>query len=261
MSGKDKFDNENEQRITEEFLEELKDTVSGLQVLLGNLRSGAVKAGEGLTALRQSVASLNSQAHGHNLPTIKLLTHRLDDYVSVLKEVNDTVCDELQVYFDKLESVADGEEILEADIPGIVRALPAKRHELEAEFGSIEQKDIEVLLVIPEKAMSRIVDRELAACGYRVSVVRDPFVAIENAVRTKPDMVIAAMELGVLSGVDLASAFSAMPITENIPFAVLTSYDWGHPKLQRMPPRVALIHKGSKFGDDLAETLSRFRIT
>lgn len=260
MSGKD-FDNENEQRITEEFLEELKDTVSGLQVLLGNLRSASIKADEGLVTLRQSAASLSSQAHGHNLPTIKLLTHRLDEYVSALKEVNDKICDDLQVYFDKLESVADGEEVSEADIPGIIRALPAKRHELEAEFGSIEQKNIEVLLIIPEKAMSHIVDRELAACGYRVSIVRDPFTAIENAVRTKPDMVIASMELGVLSGVDLASAFSAMPITEGIPFAVLTSYDWGHPKLQRMPPRVALIHKGSKFGDDLAETLSRFKIT
>ena len=138
--------------------------------------------------------------------------------------------------------------------------LPAKRS-ADVDFGNLEQKNIEVLLVVPEKAMSRIVERELAACGYRTSVVRNPFEALEMVVHTRPDMVVASMELGLLTGVDLGSALAAMPVTQGIPFAVLTSYSWGHPKLAGLPPRAALIRKGPQFGDDLAESLARFNIT
>lgn len=116
-------------------------------------------------------------------------------------------------------------------------------------------------MVVPEKVLSRIVERELAACGYRVSNASNPFQAIEMAVRTKPDMVIAAMELDQISGVDLVSALSAMAPTQQIPCAVLTSYQWGHPKLRGLPPRAAIIHKGPRFGDDLADTLAKFGIT
>jgi len=109
--------------------------------------------------------------------------------------------------------------------------------------------------------MSRIVERELAACGYRTSTIRDGFAAMETVVRTRPDMVIASVELGLLSGVDLGCALGAMPVTESIPFALFTSYEWGNPKLKGLPPRASLIRKGPQFGDDLAETLSRFNIT
>jgi CheY-like chemotaxis protein len=142
----------------------------------------------------------------------------------------------------------------------VVRALPAKRT-ADIDFGKIEKKNVEILLVLPEKAMARIVERELANCGYRTSVVRDPFAAIETVVRTQPDMVLASMELGLLTGIDLGCALAAMPSTEQIPYAVLTSYEWGSAKLKGLPPRAALVRKGSQFSDDLAETLARFDIT
>jgi hypothetical protein len=74
-------------------------------------------------------------------------------------------------------------------------------------------------------------------------------------------MVIASMELGVLSGVDLGCALAAMPAAQGIPYALFTSYSWGHAKLAGLPPRASVIRKGPQFGDDLAETLARFGIT
>jgi hypothetical protein len=41
----------------------------------------------------------------------------------------------------------------------------------------------------------------------------------------------------------------------------LTSYGWGHPSLDDLPVRVAILRKGPEFGGDLAEFLARFRIT
>jgi len=260
MSGPIDIENENELRVVNEFLDELRDTASQLQVLLGNLRSKSVPAAEGLSTLRREASTLRNHAQVLNLPLIKLVTHRLDEYVGELRDLGAGEIDEIQVFVDRIEKLADGETVDEADAPAVVRALPAKRNP-DVDFGKIEKKNVEILLVLPEKAMSRIVERELAACGYRTSTVRDAFAAIETAVRTRPDMVIASMELGLMTGVDLGCAFAAMPITEQIPFSVLTSYEWNSPKLKGLPPRAAVIRKGPQFGDDLAETLARFTIT
>ncbi|MGE4279797.1 MAG: DNA-binding response regulator [Magnetospirillum sp.] len=260
MSAFDSADNENERRVIAEFIEELRDTASSLQVLLGNQRSHSIDAEDGLATLKRDASNLRSHAQALNVPLIKMVTHRLDEYVGELKKVDDAQLDAIQVFIDKIEKLADGEQVTDADVPAVVRSLPAKRA-ADIDFGPIEQKNVEVLMVVPEKAMARIVERELAACGYRTSVVRNPFEALETAVHTRPDMVIASMELGILTGVDLGCALAAMPVTQGIPFAVLTSYSWGHPKLAGLPPRAALIRKGPQFGDDLAESLSRFNIT
>jgi CheY-like chemotaxis protein len=260
MSTSDLADNENELRVVNEFLDELRDTASQLQVLLGNLRSKSVPMAEGLETLKREASNMRSHARGLNLPMIKLITHRLDEYVGELKAVAEAEIDEIQVFIDKIEKLADGEQVSEADAPAVVRSLPAKRS-ADIDFGKIEKKNVEILLVLPEKAMSRIVERELAACGYRTSTIRDGFSAIETAVRTRPDMVLASMELGMLSGIDLGNALAAMSITQQIPFALFTSYEWGNPKLRGLPARAAVIRKGPQFGDDLAETLARFEIT
>lgn len=253
-------DNENEQRVINEFLDELRDTASQLQVLLGNLRSRSVSSQDGLATLKREASNLRSHAHGLTLPMIKLVTHRLDEYVGELKDLGTAEIDEIQIFIDRIEKLADGETIDESDAPAIIRALPAKRA-ADIDFGKIEKKNIEILLVLPERAMAHIVERELANCGYRTSVVRDVFAAIETVVRTQPDMVLASMEQGLLTAVDLGCALAAMPATEGIPFAVLTSYEWGSSKLRGLPPRAALVRKGSQFSDDLAETLARFEIT
>lgn len=260
MSANDIADNENELRVINEFLDELRDSASQLQVLLGNMRSSSIPAAEGLATLKREASNLRSHAQGLNLPMIKLVTHRFDEYVGELKSVGAAELDEIQVFVDKIEKLADGEQVSEDQAPAVVRALPAKRT-ADIDFGKIEKKNVEILLVVPEKAMARIVERELAACGYRTSTIRDAFTALETVVRTRPDMVVASMELGLLTGIDLGCALAAMPATEGIPFALFTSYDWGNPKLKGLPPRAALIRKGGKFGDDLAETLARFSIT
>jgi CheY-like chemotaxis protein len=260
MAGIEQNDNENERRVIAEFMEELRDTASGLQVLLGNMRSNSVSMEDGLATLKRDAGNLRTQAQALNVPLIKLVTHRLAEYVGELRSIVGAQLDDVQVFIDKIEKLADGESIDEGETPAVMRALPAKRT-ADIDFGVIEQKNVEVLLVIPEKAMSRIVERELAACGYRTSMLRDPFEALETVVHTRPDMVVASMELGILSGVDLGCALAAMPVTQGIPFAVLTSYSWGHPKLAGLPPRASLIRKGPQFGDDLAESLARFNIT
>ncbi len=249
-----------ERQHYDEFLDEARDVASGLQVLVENVRSGAAAAEQAIETLRRQALSLRTACLAVNSPLIKLVGFRLTEYLDGLDALGAVELDDIQVFLERIQGVADGTLADTADAFEVVRSLPAKKQP-DVDFGSVEQKDVEILLVVPEKALSRIVERELAACGYRVSNVRDPFAALETAVRTRPDMVLAAMELEGMSGIDLAAALAVIQRTQSIPFALLTSYAWGHPKLKGLPPRAALIHKGPRFGDDLAETLARFDIT
>ncbi|TCS62157.1 response regulator [Varunaivibrio sulfuroxidans] len=251
-----------DRQLESEFLEDVKDTVSQLDIQLANLRANKNLLDEGLAPVRQLVHNLMAQGRGVNMPTIHLLVHRLNEYLTEVKALDDTHVDNIQTFVDKINGVLDG-DIDPAGIdatPKLVRELPKKVF-ADIDFGDITPQDVEVLLVIPERSMARIVEQEMAACGYRTSNAKTSYEAFNLAIQTKPDLIVASMELGDLRGVDLACAFAAMQPTHALPFCLLTSYEWGNPALDRLPLRAALLRKGPAFGSDLAEALARFRIT
>lgn len=246
-------------RILQEFLDETGDVLNEMNVMLGNVRSNASTAETALSQIRRHCHNLRAGGRAVNQPAVELVVHRLEDYVADLKDLKPPQIDDIQAFLDKLSGALEGR--VSADPTGLsqfVRQLPARK---TFDIGDIELLDIEVMLINPQRATARFVERELQACGYRVTNVQSSYEAIPLAVRTKPDLIICAAVLDELSGVDLACAFSAMPMTSKIPFALLTSFGWGHHSLEQLPTRCAIIRKGPQFGDDLAEALSRFAIT
>lgn len=251
-----------EQQLGSEFLDDVRDAVSTLDVMLGNLRSRSADEATVLATVQRSLQNLRLQARTVEQPTITLVIHQLDDYAVDLTSLSPAQVDDIQSFIDKMSAILDGDIDANSVEVGaqLVRELPTKKT-FEVDFGDITPKNVQILLVVPEKAMSHIIEREMAACGYHVTNVRKPFDALEMAIRTRPDMIIASMELGSISGIDLACAFAAMPKTQHVPFALLTSYQWGHPALEGLPPRAALLPKSAQFGEELAAALTRFRIT
>jgi len=250
-----------DRQLEAEFKQDVEDTLSELDILLGNLRSNTEPADSGLTLLRNHAHNLLVQGRGLNIPSVDLLGHRLGEYLGEVSDLSPNNLDDTQTFIDKLHGVLEGDAAVADDTPALIRELPAKPV-ADVDFGDITPTDIEVLLIVPERFMGRIVEKELAACGYRISNARTSFDGFKMALQTRPDMVIASMELtGEMTGIDLACAFAAMPQTHAMPFALLTSYDWGNNALDRLPPRAALLRKGKEFGGDLAEALARFRIT
>lgn len=250
--------------LEQEFIEEVIDSMSMVEVLLENLRSNSVSVADSLATLKRTAHSLVLQCRSSNMPLMQLISHRLDEYLMGLHDLTPDHIRDIQDFADKISGIVRG-ELTEIALEGgakLVRELPAKKiFAPDQDFEVVIPNDIEVMVVLPERSLAHIVERELAACGLRSNAVRNPFEAFEQAVRTKPDLIIASMELGPISGVDLACAFAAMPKTHQIPFALFTSYKWGHPQLEALPPRAALLRKGPQFGEDLAEALARFAIT
>ncbi len=242
----------------DELLDEARDVVSGLELRLQQFRAGVLDGKTAAQLLTQDSANLRMKARGATVPGLDSLTHRLDDYVAGVTEVEAQHVEDLQAFSDQISRLLDGETVEQADVAAVVRNLP---HNRSFNVNDIVITNTEVTLVIPQRSAARVVGRELAACGYRISTVHDPVEAIGLVLETRPDLIITTMVMPRLSGVDLACALAAMPATQNIPVALLTGLDPDHADLKVLPMNVGLIRRGDQFGDDLADVLQRFSIT
>jgi hypothetical protein len=257
-SASDKIE-EMDRQVEAEFIEEVRDILSGLEVLIGNLRSNTAPVKESLARIQRDMLNVAVRGSTMDQPLVTIVAHRFGEYVADLTETSPQRLDDMQAFLDQMRHALDG-SVPVSTTAAVVRALPTR---VLNNFNPADVKitNIEVLLVTSDRSTSRIVERELQACGYRVSTVRSAFQALEMAVRTRPDLIVISGVLDELSGVDLATAFATMPSTRDLKVAMLTSYGWGHPSLNELPARVPVIRKGTGFGDDLAEALARLQIT
>lgn len=247
-----------DRQAEEEVVEEARDVVANLELRLQQLRTNGLDRAEAAKLLSQDASNLRLKARSVAIPGLSALAHRLDEYLADVKEIADEHLSDLQAYGDRIAALLDGEAVPVEDIAAVVRDLPQKK---SFDVSDVVITDTEVMLVMPQRSAARVVERELAACGYRVSTVLDPLEALVLAIETKPDMVITAMVMPRVGGVDLACALAAMPATKTIPLAVLTSLEAGHPDLVGLPMNTGIIRRGAQFGDDLADVLQRFQIT
>jgi CheY-like chemotaxis protein len=249
-----------EQEIESEFIDETRDVLAGLEVMLGNFESGLVDGGKAVSTLMKSFRALEARSQSLDKAAMGVVSHRAGEYLSDFDTLaRDRVVD-IQVFIDVLRKLLDrgsaGEHSSE-----LVRQLPSRRIVDFDVNEAVKKLNIEMMLIIPDRATSHYVGRELAACGYRVSTAGSFFRGLELAVRTQPDMVITAAVLDEASGIDLIRALAGISATAHTPVALLTSYAAGPPSLADLPPQAAVIRKGSSFGEDLAAALARFKIT
>ncbi|MBB4285008.1 DNA-binding response regulator [Roseospira goensis] len=248
-----------DREIEAEFRDDARQALARIEVELANAISGAAAPDQTAAALRTLVRSLAAQAPSGVLPSARLVLQRMDEYLGPLHELTPFQLADIRTFADRLEDALEGRLEGPDATARMVRELPLKRT-FDIDFEVVVPRPVEVMLVLRDRAGAHLVERELAACGLRSTNVRVPFDAFEQAFRARPDLIIAGQEIGEMTGVDLACAFAAMPRTRGIPFALLTSYEWGHPALKDLPPRAALLKKGPSFGDDIAVALSRFGI-
>jgi len=248
-----------DREIEAEFREDVVQAIDAVDVIASNVRSGATEPEAAVVGLRAAVRTLNAQAPTGVMPSVRLVLRRMDEYVGPLSTLTEETLSDVQAFADRLGDALDGRLDGPDAAARMVRELPIKRT-FDIDFEVVVPRPVEVLLVLRDRAGAHLLERELASCGLRSTCVRIPFEAFEQVFRARPDLIIAGQEIGEMTGVDLACAFSAMPRTRDIPFALLTSYEWGHAALRDLPTRAGLLKKGPSFGDDLAQALSRFGI-
>ncbi len=235
-----------------EFVDEARETLQALDVTLDSARHHRTGHAQIVTAFRRAALGLRGQAANFGFGALSAVAHRLDEYLNAAPDIlPPRAWDDLQGYLDLMLTLIDstGED---SDTSGLVRTLPPK---LGFDLGDIEVRNVEVMLVMPQGAQTRFVERELQQCGYRVSVVPDTVLAFAMVTQTRPDLVIVSAVMPGLDGIDLAIALCSMPSTRNIPMAVITSLAPEDDRLKLLPLKVPVVHKGPAFGDDLFKAL------
>jgi CheY-like chemotaxis protein len=216
--------------------------------------SAQIKRGEGLDDLRRFVFEVQGQAHNFNHLLLETTARQAQNYLTAVNELDRRTIEDLITYIDIIASLASGETAPDADAKALVRRLPARPAPMgEMTVGDAPQ--LEVVAVMELGAQTHFVEREMRACGYRITIISDTLQAMARAVLAKPDVMIISAVMPGLSGIDLAIGLKAMPETRNIPVAVLTSLPKDHPQLKMLPETVPIIRKGDNFGDDLAKAL------
>lgn len=248
--------NELMEQLKSEFSDYMSDRLSSIYRSLDQAKTGAVKGVDALRELRREIHSLKGAGSTFGYPIVSLIAQRLETYCSDLKDLDEKQIADIQIFADRIAEMAELEE--QPDIPAtnqIIRRLPTR---FEFDITDVEVRDVEIMLVTPNKLVARKAAAELAACGFRVNIVADPIEAISIAVRMPPDMVIASAVMDGLGGIDLIRGLRAMSVTSHVPAALMTSM--GVEQLKGVPGDAGIIRLGTTFGDDIAAAITRFNL-
>ena len=235
-----------------EFLEDAAEDIKTLLSILNEAVSGTLSMEKVLRDARRAAVTLVGGANGFELPLVGVAAQRFDDYVASLSPADSRSLSDLITYAETLLDLLAVPENNEENAAHLMRRLPAKGAFKPEE---VDVREIEVLLVMQPGVATRVIERELHECGYRVTTFGNCFKALEFAARTLPDLMIVSAVMPDLDGIDICIALKAMPATRNIGVAVITSLAPDSPNLKMLPPTVPIIKKSSSFGDDLTQAL------
>lgn len=254
QNGHPKYQCEVVAELRQEFVDEAVETLQSLDVLLDTVRNGRESEEEMVRVFRRTALGLRGQAANFEMRSLATVAHRLHDYLTDAPiPLPPRAWEELQQFLDLMLLLAEGRQTpTDCDPSALVRTLPRK---LGFDLSDIQIRNVEVMLVMPPGTQTRYVERELQQCGYRVSIVSDTVAAFGHVIHTLPDLIIVSAMMPNLDGIDLAIALVSMPATRNIPIAVITALDDDDDRLQLLPRKVPVLHKGPSFGDDLFRAL------
>jgi len=239
-----------------EFRDDVQDRLGRIYGMLEAVSDGRMSAAEGLREIRRDAHSLKGAGGSFGFPIISLIGQRLETYLFGLKDLNSRQLADLHVFADRIAEMAERDEQPDlAETNQIIRTLPVR---YEFDVTDIEIRDIDIMLVTPNKVVAKRVAAELAACGFKINTVPDPIEAIGVAVRNPPDMLIVSAIMDGLGGIDLIRGLNAISVTRNVPAALLTSLDAS--TLKDVPDGVAIVRLGPTFQDDVAGAITRFNL-
>lgn len=245
------------EQIRSEFREEARDGFSTLQIDYSNLRSKDQIVKQDLRNVAQSAEKVMLCARSAEAMILYLTIKRMISFFEVDVDKVNRHYPDIDAIFDIVEQIFDGEIDDSTDEAEFLRSLPTPQ---PTDATGFAPQDIEILLVDPQRTSTRLIAKQIQGLGYSVTSTQDVFEALKLAVSTKPDVIVASVMQKELSGVSLARALRALPETEKIPVAVLTSFSRGNTALAGLPGDVALVDKGKNFQSGLIETMAAFNL-
>jgi CheY-like chemotaxis protein/HPt (histidine-containing phosphotransfer) domain-containing protein len=237
-------------RLSAEFRDDCRDKMDECDAILHRLAEGPDTWREEMLRLQRIVHNVKGSAGTFGFPAVTLIAHKLEDYLEALDSPAGHARD-IQVFLDTIRDiVARGANPPEDEYPALLRTLPR----VSAGFVPVSSaREVHVLLAMPKDVQRRIVQKELASCGFDVTCADSGVAAIGLALSTRPDAVFASLVLPDMSGVDLARALAAIGAARKCPFGLLTTKAPDDPQFAGLPAWV--IPKNERFMETLTERL------
>ncbi|MBB4210752.1 Hpt domain-containing protein [Rhodothalassium salexigens DSM 2132] len=242
--------------LTAEALDAADDRIAEINRQIAAARAGEQSPETALSEIRGLANSLKGVGQTYGISVLRVLSHRLEDYLAEVKDLSDAVLDDVQVFADRTAEALETHLKASADeIAQFVRRLPAKGS-AGFEVSDVRVRDIEVMLVMEPSTATRFVTRELQECGYRMTNVWSTIDAFQLVPHIRPDLVIVSNVMRDLTGVDFCCAIKAMPSTKDTLVALLTSERRDNAAFKALPEGVPVLSKSSRFGDDVTRVFS-----
>lgn len=241
-------------KLRTEFRVDAQDCLARLEGDLERVRKKTVTASSCLSELCREIHSLKGSGGSFGYPTITVIAHRLESYITGISGLDDGAIDDILAFLDRMRDILDGDDDDDEKTSKMVRALPVQTIDRMPE---IDGPDLEVLLVPSTPIIGRAVEGEFKLQGCRVTMIKNPLEAFAMAIHTRPDVVVASAISKDISGADLAAAFRAMKATQNITFALLTSFPRSHPELKDLPAEIVLLRHDQDMHSEIAKLRDR----
>jgi CheY-like chemotaxis protein/HPt (histidine-containing phosphotransfer) domain-containing protein len=241
--------------LKREFLDDVRHRLEAIQKSVDQIAAQQDDLSM-LPAIWRDVHNIKGLAGGYALPTLSMVAHRCEDYLRGSSAATPQFVRDLQIFIDEIARlVARGDEPPESENAAIFRRLPVRVADFDP--SDVAAARGEAVIVAAAPMVSRILSRELAACGFRSVTVADPFEALAMVARARPDCVLTSAVLHGASGADLARALSVMGPTRDMRVAVVTSLSGDKAEIKDLPSSTSLV----RFGRDLADDLGAFLAT
>jgi len=240
-------------RLKGDFIDNSLDKLDEIDNIINAIYSNCENRGEKFFQLQRDVHSIKGSAGTHGLHLLTLVAHRLEDYIEASSRLTQEQWRSVQEYVDVMRKLLNtGIEPTENERTKILQSLPHAQQKSDAAFSEQKKKRVTILIVMPPGVQRKAMGRELASCGFDLSFTDRPVEAIRLVMDLQPDAVISDHNFRNMTGSELANVLQDIKITQHIPFALL---DGGSAAGADIPESTRIIHKDSKFADDLTEYL------
>jgi len=239
-------------RLKQDFIEASSEKLDGIDIIIDNVYNERGNRGDQFFQLQRDVHSIKGSAGTHGLHLLTLVAHRLEDYLEAARRLSKEDWRSVQIYIDEMRKLVDLTQEPEEKFRRLtLESLPHAQNG-PTEFSEQKSKKVTILIVMPPGVQRKLIGGELAACGFDLSFTDRPVEAIRLIIDLKPDAVLSNQEFRNMTGLELAHVLKAIKVTQDTPFALLTSS--GLDK-EALPQGTYIIQKGENFTSDLTEYL------
>lgn len=170
--------------MSAEFRDDCREKIDECDDILRRLSEQRDNWREDMTEMQRRSHSVKGSAGSFGFPAITLIAHKLEDYLEALDSLAGHGRD-IRAFLDAIRDIAErGTNPPEEKYPAQLQSLPRHR----PGFVPVPRaREIHVLLAIPKDVQRRIVQKELASCGFDVTCADTGVAAIGLALATRPE--------------------------------------------------------------------------